>query len=56
MHYADYARYLAGDVWKTLTPENMRRDHGKTNMGAHRRSRAHLLFDRDARRRAGLEA
>ena len=55
VHYADYARYLAGDVWKTLTPENMRRDHGKTNMGAHRRSRAHLLFVA-TRGAAGLEA
>ena len=54
VHYADYARYLAGDVWKTLTPENMRRDHGKTNMGAHRRSRSHLLFVA-TRGAAGLE-
>jgi len=55
VHYADYARYLAGDVWKTLTPESMRRDYGKTNMGAHRRSRAHLLFVA-TRGAAGLEA
>lgn len=44
VHFADYARYLAGDVWKTVTPESMRRYHAKTNMGAHRRCAEHLLF------------
>ena len=44
VHFADYARYLAGDVWKTVTPESMRRHHAKTNMGAHRRCAEHLLF------------
>jgi 3'(2'), 5'-bisphosphate nucleotidase len=57
-HFADYARYLAGDIWKTLTPKSMRDHRDRTNMGAHRRSTKHLLFcaERGARGLAACEA
>ena len=42
--YADYGRYLVGDVWKGVTPDSMRVNYNKTNYGAHRRSIPHLLF------------
>ena len=42
--YGDYARYLVGDVWRGVTPESLRKNHNRTNFGAHRRSIPHLLF------------
>mmetsp|Transcript_47027 Transcript_47027/g.73600 ORF Transcript_47027/g.73600 Transcript_47027/m.73600 type:complete len:117 (+) Transcript_47027:1085-1435(+) len=42
--FLDYLRYLASEVWGSVSPESMERLKGKLNYGLHKRSLPHLLW------------